>query len=150
MKILFLAQLFATIFMTGLIWFVQIVHYPLYNQIGSQSFATYEILHCRLTSYVVGPPMIVEALTAVLMLANRPPQVSAVESYLGAGLVFIIWIATALYSIPNHNTLSAGFAQTAYTQLCTLNWIRTICWTVRSVLLLSWVYRITPPLSLGQ
>jgi hypothetical protein len=33
-KLVLLANLAATFFMVGLIWFVQIVHYPLFGQVG--------------------------------------------------------------------------------------------------------------------
>jgi hypothetical protein len=35
-------HLAATWFMVGLIWVIQIVHYPLFTSVGSDSFAEYE------------------------------------------------------------------------------------------------------------
>lgn len=35
----------ATLWMTGLIWFVQVVHYPLFALVGSTGFAAYESAH---------------------------------------------------------------------------------------------------------
>ena len=55
----------ATLMMTGVIWFVQVVHYPLMEQVGASGFVTYEKLHTRWTTYVVAPPMLVEAATAL-------------------------------------------------------------------------------------
>ena len=34
-KVIFLAHIAATLFMCGAIWFVQIVHYPLFEQVGT-------------------------------------------------------------------------------------------------------------------
>jgi hypothetical protein len=39
-----------TIFMTGLVWFVQIVHYPLFKDVGQDKFKHYEAQHSNLTS----------------------------------------------------------------------------------------------------
>ena len=47
--------------MVGIIWLVQIVHYPLFSRVGAAGFAIYSGAHSRLTGLVVGPPMLVEA-----------------------------------------------------------------------------------------
>ena len=60
MKYLLLANLSATLFMVSVIWFVQMVHYPLFARVGQEKFALYSGAHSRLTPYVVGPPMLVE------------------------------------------------------------------------------------------
>ena len=39
MELILLTQVFATLFMVGLIWFVQIVHYPLYAKVGREQFS---------------------------------------------------------------------------------------------------------------
>ncbi len=57
---LFLAQYAAALFMTGLIWFVQIVHYPLFARVlrntAPDAFRAYEASHANRTSFVVFPP----------------------------------------------------------------------------------------------
>ena len=130
--------------MTGLIWFVQVVHYPLYNKIAVDSFAIYETIHCQITTLVVGPPMIVEALTAILLVYQRPKEITAWLAVLGFFLVAIIWLATLIYSIPNHAVLSSGFDKRAYQDLCDFNWIRTIAWSLRTLLLSFWLYKMLP------
>ena len=55
-----LAHLAATLYMVGVIWFVQMVHYPLSTRVGTEGFAAYSESYSRLTIYVVGPPMFVE------------------------------------------------------------------------------------------
>ena len=39
------AQLAATLYMVGVIWMVQLVHYPLYNKVGREAFPEYETRH---------------------------------------------------------------------------------------------------------
>ena len=53
-----LANLGATLFMVGVIWFVQVVHYLLFSLVGGEGFALYSEAHSRLTTYVVGPPIL--------------------------------------------------------------------------------------------
>ncbi len=62
----------ATLFMTGVIWFVQVVHYPLYRLVSVAEFARYETAHTFWTTIVVAPPMVAEMVTA-LWLVWRPP-----------------------------------------------------------------------------
>ena len=54
---LLLACLASTLFMTGLIWFVQVVHYPLFDRVGAARFVPYHAAHSRRTSWVVAAPM---------------------------------------------------------------------------------------------
>jgi hypothetical protein len=55
-----LANLCVSLLMTGVIWFVQIVHYPLFAKVGTGEFIAYERNHADRTGYVVAPPMIFE------------------------------------------------------------------------------------------
>ena len=60
--------------MVGLIWFVQIVHYPLFSAVGERGYTAYQIQHMNLTGAVVGPPMVIEALTALWLALSPPPR----------------------------------------------------------------------------
>jgi len=136
---LFLAQLASTLFMTGLIWFVQIVHYPLFSAVGDAAFPRYELLHAQRTGWVVFPPMLLEPLTALAALhpALRLPQISRGEALASAALVLLIWLSTAMLQIPLHNLLGHAPTPDAMHRLVLSNWIRTAAWTARSALLLT-------------
>lgn len=54
--------------MTGSIWFVQIVHYPLMDAVGPENYNEYHRRHQNRTSYVVGPVMLFELATAIALL----------------------------------------------------------------------------------
>jgi hypothetical protein len=47
--------------MAGLIWFIQIVHYPQVTEVGAERMAAYAAAHARLTTWVVAPLMRIEA-----------------------------------------------------------------------------------------
>ena len=131
----------ATLFMTGLIWFVQVVHYPLFGGVGANEFAAYETRHSDLTTYVVIGPMFAELITAALLVWRRP-AVPTWELWAGLGLVGIIWLSTALLQVPQHTTLTAGFDARAHGLLVSSNWIRTAAWTLRSLIVLRWLHRL--------
>lgn len=133
-----LVNLLATAFMTGLIWFVQIVHYPLFAKVGRDGFAAYESSHARLTTLVVGPVMLLEALTALLLVLAPPPGAPRWLLWAGLALVGAIWLATALCSVPRHATLRLGFDERAHAALVSTNWLRTVGWSARSAIM-AWV-----------
>ena len=60
MKYILLTNLAATLFMVGVVWFVQVVHYSLLARVDWEGFALHSGAHSRLTSYVVRPPMLIE------------------------------------------------------------------------------------------
>jgi uncharacterized membrane protein len=135
-----LIHVFATLFMVGLIWFVQIVHYPLFADVGADRFRAYEESHQRLTTWVVGPAMLVELSTAVLLLKYGQPNSTSL-AWTGLALVGVIWISTATLSVPAHNSLTVEYTTAAYNNLVSTNWIRTIAWTTRGFLVLAITYR---------
>ncbi|TWT40820.1 hypothetical protein [Botrimarina hoheduenensis] len=138
------AQLFATLYMTGVIWFVQLVHYPMFANVPADSFVEYERIHQARTFWVVGPPMLVELFTAVAMLAMRPPGVPAWVPLVGLALLLLVDGSTALFFGPQHGRLSAGFDATLHRQLVAGNWLRTFGWTARGVLLVWCAWRMGP------
>ena len=136
MEYLLLAHLAATLFMVGLIWFVQIVHYPLFAKVGGETFPGYSEAHSRLTSYVVGPPMLVEAGTALLLVFLRPDGIPLSLALAGLALVVAIWLSTALLQVPRHTALGSGFDGRAWRGLVGTNWLRTAAWSARGVVVL--------------
>jgi hypothetical protein len=136
MTLILLAHVAATWMMVGLIWFVQIVHYPLFAHVGEGAFPAYETAHNRLTTWVVGPPMFIEAATAFVLLLAKPEPIPAILVWLGAALVLVIWLSTALLQVPQHDILTRGFAIDAYRFLVLSNWLRTVAWTLRGVCVL--------------
>lgn len=139
MNLLLLVHAGATVFMSGVIWFVQVVHYPLFGMVGTGDFAAYSDAHSRRTGYVVGPPMLTEAATALLLLLYRPPSVPAAQAWAGAVLLAVVWASTVLLQVPRHRAFGAGFDARAHRALVATNWIRTLAWTLRGILVLGMV-----------
>ena len=126
----------ATLMMTGLIWFVQVVHYPLFHRVGTAEFSDYEQLHCRRTSLVVMPLMLGELASAAWLSMTDLPGEAAWIANTGIVLLAIIWLSTAALQVPCHRQLETGFDDAIIRRLVTSNWVRTIAWTGRSALAL--------------
>jgi hypothetical protein len=135
-RVLLLAHLAATLFMLGVIWFVQIVHYPLFAQTGSADFRVYEQQHTALTTWVVAPPMLLELATALFLCWFKPAGVSTWQLAIGLALLAVIWLSTTLVQVPCHNLLSQGFDSVVHQRLVWTNWIRTTGWSLRGMLIL--------------
>ena len=134
---LVLAHTFSTVYMMGLIYFVQLVHYPLFAQVGPSQYLDYHQKHMFWTTWVVGPPMILEAVTSGLLLVlSYNALVGLSQGILigGALLLMIIWISTALIQVPCHERLINGFDQKVHQRLVISNWIRTVAWSIRAIL----------------
>lgn len=134
---LLLANAFATFWMAGLIAFVHRVHYPLFDRYGRDDCAATMLAHQSRTSWVVGPPMLVELLTGVALPFSLPIGVALWQAWLGVALI-VAWAAsTALWQIPMHRRLSAGFEEAAYRRLVATNRWRTLAWFARAALVVA-------------
>ena len=129
-------HLASTLFMAGLIWFVQVVHYPLYSQVGTSDFAKYEQRHKTATTWVVAPPMLMELTTAVLLLWFRPVGLTTLPCVLGLSLVGVNLLSTLFLQVPCHEILTQAFDPAVHQKLVSTNWIRTAAWSLRGILVL--------------
>jgi hypothetical protein len=124
------AQGIVTPALAGLVWFVQVVHYPLFAGVPEEGFAAYEREHSRRTTWVVAPLMGVEAVCAAVLLGVEPGLLTA----LGALLVAAIWASTFLLQVPCHRVLERGWDEAAHRRLVRTNWLRTAMWSARTAI----------------
>jgi hypothetical protein len=130
--LLFKIHLLFSLYMLGLIWFVQVVHYPLFAKIKPDNFVAYENQHTHKTGFVTAAPMLVELVTAVLLLYFNVESTFYWLNILG---VLALWASTFFIQVPLHGRLSQQYDGKAIQQLVRSNWIRTIIWTVRGLAL---------------
>ena len=135
-EIALLANTAATLIMVGLIWFVQRVHYPLLAKfdVGQQREVGNE--HQRRTSQVVALPMLIEGVSTLVLLVDRPEQVTLVLPWLGAFLLAISLGSTVFLSVPLHQKMVDQPSADIGVKLVATNWPRTMSWTLRGVVCL--------------
>ena len=138
---LLLGHAAATLYLVGLAWCVQVVHYPLFAGVGAREFPAYERAHVARITPVVAPAMLAELATALALVALPPPHVAPGLLWLSLALVAGIWLSTFLLQVPRHGELDAGFDAEAHRRLVSSNWLRTALWTVRGGLVLWLVFR---------
>lgn len=135
-KLTLLACVASTLFMTGLIWFVQAVHYPMFNRVEPSRFAAYHAEHSARTTRVVLVPMVVELLSSLALAVRRPEGVGPALAWAAFAAAVLTWASTALVQVPLHNRLAGGFDGDAHRALVGSNLVRAGLWTAHAALVL--------------
>ena len=132
----------ATWALVGLIWTVQLAHYPLFAKVGRDAWPAYHQAHMRTITFVVAPLMLTELLTAGWLALRPPPDTCPPMPIVGIALLAVIWLSTAFVQVPYHRKLERGLDEPVVRALVRSNWIRTVAWTARGGLVLAWVLRV--------
>ncbi len=124
----------STLVLTGIIWTVQLVHYPLMALVGRDAFVTYEAAHAPRMAAVVVLPWTLQGLTTAWLLVERPVAVGAALVWSGAAAAVLTVLVTVVWSVPAHARLAAGFDERVHARLVRTNWLRTGAWTAHAVI----------------
>ncbi len=127
-------QIFSCFSMTGLIWLIQLVHYPGFQFANRDNFPAYHRFHSARITWIVGPLMLLELISAGLLAWTGSSF--WIVNFIG---VLSLWGLTALVSVPIHNQLASVFDLEKIQRLTSTNWYRTVIWTWRSLLIL-WMW----------
>jgi hypothetical protein len=133
-EVVLIANLVATLVMVGVIWFVQIVHYPLLAIVPIDSASSTALIHQRRTAFVVGLPMAVEGFSTLALLGAAPAEVWWWMPWMGGVLLAVALGSTVLLSVPRHAKMAQNPTPEVGRALVRTNWPRTIAWSLRGVL----------------
>lgn len=128
-----LLNLVATWTMVGVIWFVQVVHYPLLSVVPVESAAGVAVDHQKRTGWVVMLPMTVEGVTTLMLLAMVPTGVAWFVPWVAGIPLAVALGATVLLSVPRHARMASAPDEQVGRELVSTNWVRTVAWTVRGL-----------------
>jgi hypothetical protein len=127
-------HLASTLFMVGVIWYVQLVHYPLMSAVDPQNFREFHQQHTRRTGWLVIPPMVLELATAIALVAPGTASVPSRLGVPGLAILALVWVLTFGVQVPLHRRLAGGYDAGVHRQLVRTNWLRTAAWSVRGAL----------------
>ncbi len=123
-------------YLLGMIWTIQLVHYPSFLSIDGAYFSKFHRFHQRQMFYLVGPAMILELLTGAWLLWQKPGSVFVLLFF----VVRLLWGFTFFVSVPIHEKLvKNGFDRKCVEKLISTNWPRTCLWTIKSTLLFTFI-----------
>lgn len=141
LPLLFIVNLVTTAIMVGVIWTIQIVHYPFFHRFDKQDFNLHMDNHRKKISYIVIPIMLAELASAIgLVIIDTQFQAEFIS---GLILLLLTWLSTAVIQVPAHSKLANGYNQTEVHKLVRLNWIRTLLWSTRLAILLFILSRLS-------
>ncbi len=130
--------LVATSAMAGVLWVIQLVHYPIFDAIDrgddDELWQQFGDRHRRAISLVVGPFMLAEGITGIWLVIDPPSDLSVAWPMVAAVLMAVAYGTTAFVSVPLHERLTATYDETSHHRLVSTNWIRTVAWTARAAL----------------
>lgn len=112
----------------GLIWTIQLVHYPSFRYISD--FSAFHGHHTTSITFVVGPLMLLELLLACYLAWHYQWSWSWL---LPLFMVLLIWLLTFFWAVPLHEKLSRAPSELLINQLLLANWPRTVLWTVKAI-----------------
>ena len=115
----------------GLIWTIQLVHYPSFRFVEESSFTRFEQFHTKSISIIVMPLMLVELTLVSVLLFRSGFAFSSIASF---SIVVLIWLSTFFLSVPCHERLSRGKDMATIDRLISTNWPRTLLWSLKAVL----------------
>lgn len=130
MNPILLLHIFTTLFMCGLCWFVQLVHYPLFKAIAAADFPAYQKKNYT-TGWITVPVMTIELFSGIWFLYTDYSLLFLVNMI----LLTLTWGSTFVFQVPTHLQLVKTPTHELMNKLIRTNWIRTLCWTTRAVLL---------------
>lgn len=132
----FAANLGATLALTGVSWFVQVVHYPLFARVTESGWAGYAAEQQRRLAVALAAPMLLELVTAALLVAHPPAWLPRSMAGGLAALVAIVWLLTFRLERPLRQRLAARWDRLAHQALVLSHWVRVLAWWTRSSFLL--------------
>ena len=132
---LLLLQLVATAMMTGVIWLIQRVQYPIFLGLQTDQFSRWHKLHSLRITWVVAPLMILELATSgALVFLNESYFLLHIFIFI---LTLLIWLITFFISVPLHEKLSQnGFDSSVIYSLIRTNWSRTLTYSLKLLLVI--------------
>lgn len=131
---LFLLNFASSFFLCGLIWIIQILHYPFFARLDRKKYSDHQQKHMFTISFLVIPIMLIELITSILLVMQ--PTDFRFEFIIGLILVITVWASTFFLQMPIHQKLLQGYNKGTIQKLVSTNWIRTIGWTLKSILTL--------------
>lgn len=129
-----LVHLAATWFLVGLIWMIQVVHYPSFSSIDRVGYQTFQHRHMAQMGRLIGLPWLIEGLFVIALFIWAPTSVIRALAAVGGLLEGAVIAVTVFSSIPAHAALSEGFSEDSHRRLLRTNWLRTAAWTARGVI----------------
>jgi len=123
----------STSIMVGVIWVIQLLHYPSFHFINDQKYIEFQHFHMQRISIIVIPAMLTELASALLLAYFFESSLTIIL----LALVIGNWAITLIFFTNMHQKLTDGYDHSIVNRLVQINWSRTALWSLRLIILLS-------------
>ena len=131
--LLFKINFISTSVMVGVIWVIQLLHYPSFHFINEKKYIEFQHFHMQRISFIVIPVMLIELASALLLSYFFRSSLTIILLALLLG----IWGITFIFFTNMHQKLTNGYDRANVDSLVKINWSRTALWSLRLIILLS-------------
>lgn len=125
--------LYSNLALIGLIWTVQIVHYPSFLYIDKKKAFEFQDFHMKKITFVVMPLMLIEFFCGVILLYLNYKNPVFLVGFIS---LLLIWAWTFFVNVPIHTKLMKNYNDDLIHKLIKSNWPRTLLWSFKIV----WVF----------
>ena len=132
-ELLLKVNFISTSVMVGVIWVIQLLHYPSFHFINEKKYIEFQHFHMQRISLIVIPVMLIELASALLLSYFFRSSLTIILLALLLG----IWGITFIFFTNMHQKLTNGFDPSIVDKLVKINWSRTALWSLRLIILLS-------------
>ena len=132
-ELLLKVNFISTSVMVGVIWVIQLLHYPSFHFINEKIYIEFQHFHMQRISFIVIPVMLIELASALLLSYFFRSSLTIILLALLLG----IWGITFIFFTNMHQKLTNGFDPSIVDKLVKINWSRTALWSLRLIILLS-------------
>ena len=132
-ELLLKVNFISTSVMVGVIWVIQLLHYPSFHFINEKKYIEFQHFHMQRISFIVIPAMLIELASALLLAYFFRSSLTIILLALLLG----VWAVTFIFFTNMHHKLTDGYDRRIVDRLVKINWSRTALWSLRLIILLS-------------
>jgi hypothetical protein len=129
-NIIYDIYLYSNLALIGLIWTVQLVHYPSFLFVEKSRFFEFQDHHMKKITFVVMPLMLIELFCGAILLYQNYNNLLFLTSFL---CLAFIWAWTFFVNVPLHSKLLLKHDDELIHALIKSNWPRTILWSFKLI-----------------
>ena len=118
--------------MVGIIWVIQLLHYPTFHFIKESGYEEFQHFHMQRISFIVIPVMITELLSGFMLVYYFRSNLLIFCLI----ILLVIWLITFIFFTKLHQILLGGYDKIIVDKLVQINWSRTVLWSLRLIILI--------------
>lgn len=140
---LLLASFCLSLYLVGVHWTFQLVHFPLLTRVGVNEFQDYQGAHQRRVLWSVRIPRLIALLVGIGLILLKPWGIKAWELYVYCGSLVLASVISFQFIRPLQILLGRqGYSSKMIQTMTRFHWARTLLSTAGAIIMLVAIARI--------